>query len=162
MEHSATEDVATNVKKRYRFGYKGILLSVLIVCVCGWTGLRVARARVQAQMVIAIESIANCQVVYDGEDFFVERQQATSELRTESWPEALLGKDLFHRVGTVRLPVDRVEESLPYMTRLPYLRMVHVMKNNSSDKEKDLAIRRIRDEVPGVEDILVAISLGDS
>jgi hypothetical protein len=40
--------------------------------------------------------------------------------------------------------------------------MVHVMKNNSSDKEKDLAIRRIRDEVPGVEDILVAISLGDS
>ncbi|MFM7517280.1 MAG: hypothetical protein ACKO3V_10070 [Pirellula sp.] len=112
-------------------------------------------------MVSAIEAIGNSRVVYDGEDFSVESHRNASGVQSESWSETLLSKDLFHRAGTVILPVDRVEEAMPYMKRLPYLRMVQISSGMDSEREKEFAFRRLEQEIPGLEYTMAVIALNE-
>lgn len=167
MEHPSTQRDSLPSKKWYRYRYAIVLLVLLTTAICGWTGLRVVRAWKQAHEVLAIRTIADCRVIYDGENFFAERHPESSAPGTRKWPEALLGKDLFHRAGTVRLPANRVDEALPHLKCLPYLRLVAVSKSDSKSrkevatKEVDLAIKRIGQAIPGLEDVVIEMNLNE-
>jgi hypothetical protein len=162
MEHPSTRLVSLSSKKWYRYRYAIVHLLLLTVAICGWTGLRVVRAWKQANEVLAIRTIEDCRVIYDGEFFFAEHHPESSVSGTRKWPEALLGKDLFHRAGTVRLPANRVDEALPHLKRLSYLRLVAVSKSDGKSREEvDLAVKRIGQAIPGLEDIMVEMNLND-
>lgn len=160
MKHASTQRLSLSSKNWYRYRYAIVLLLLLTVAIFGWTGLRVLRAWEQAREVLAIRTIEDCQVVYDGETFSAERHRASSAPPPETIPESLLGKDLFHRAGTVRLPADRVDEALPHLKRLPYLRLVVVARSNSKSKnDVEFAVKRIGEEIPGLENIMVEMDL---
>jgi hypothetical protein len=156
MEHASIQLVSSPSKKWYRYRFATVLPLILTVAICGWTGLRVARAWKQSREVLAIRTIEGCRVIYDGETFFAKRHPESSISPSKKWPESLFGKDLFHRAGTVRLPANRVDEAMPHLKRLPYLRMVAVSRNESISKEEvGVAIKRIGQAIPELENIMV-------
>ena len=60
------------------------------------------------------------------------------------------------------MPANRVDEALPHLKRLPYLRLVAVStSDNDSRKEVDLAVKRIGQAIPKLEDIMVEMNLDD-
>ena len=162
MERPSTRLDSLTMNKWYRYRYTIAFLFLLTGAICSWTGLRVVRGWRQASEVLAIRTIEDCRVIYDGEFFFAERHPDSCVSSTKKWPEALLGKDLFHRAGTVRLPAKRVDEAMPHLMRLPYLRLITVCKSdNNSMNEVDLAVKRIGQAIPGLEDIMVEMNLND-
>lgn len=162
MERPSTRLVLLTSNKWYRYRYAIVILLLLTVAISAWTGLRTVRAWRQADEVLAIRAIEDCRVIYDGEFFFAEHHRESSGSGKKKWPEALLGKDLFHRAGTVRLPANRVDEALPHLKRLPYLRLVAVStSDNDSRKEVDRAVKRIGQAIPRLEDIMVEMNLDD-
>ena len=135
------------------------LMLVLLVAAApgGWLGLRIVRAWKQEQEVLALRRIDGCQVAYDGEDVFVVKFfDKPPPLPPVTWTEALLGKDFVHRAGTVGLPANRVDEVMPHLERLPYLRRVVVLKTDGSpEKEVEVAAKRIENTMPGVETVML-------
>jgi hypothetical protein len=155
MKHASTQRRSLSSKKWYRYRYAIVLLLLLAAALFGWTGLRVLRAWEQAREVFAIRTIEDCQVVYDGERFSAERHRASSAPPPQTLPESLLGKDLFHRAGTVRLPADRVDEALPHIKRLPYLQRIEVHKYGDSDGDiLQEDAEKIRSAMPNVETVV--------
>ena len=105
----------------------------------------------------AIRKIEGCQVAYDSEDVFtLEIYTQLPPLPAVSWTEGLFGKDFVHRAGTVGVPDNRVEEVIPHLQRLPYLRRVVVLQSDtSSDGQVQAAVEKIRASVPDVEALLL-------
>ena len=61
-----------------------------------------------------------------------------------------------------KMTADRVDEALPHLKRLPYLRLVAVStSDNDSRKEVDRAVKRIGQAIPGLEDIMIEMSIHD-
>jgi len=111
----------------------------------------------QKKHVQAIRKIEGCQVAYDSEDVFtLEVYTQLPPLPAVSWTEGLFGKDFVHRAGTVGVPDNRVEEVIPHLQRLPYLRRVVVLQSDtSSDGQVQAAVEKIRASVPDVEALLL-------
>lgn len=123
----------------------------------GWLGLRIARAWRQGQEVLAIRKIEGCQVTYDGEvslgfAFGGDRPP----LPPSTWSEALLGKNFVHRAGTVELRANRVDEVMPHLERLPYIRRVLVTKADDSPQEQvEAAVDKIKNAMPELETLML-------
>ena len=75
MERPSTRVVLLTSNKWYRYRYAIVILLLLTVALSAWTGLRAVRAWRQADEVLAIRAIEDCQVIYDGEFFFAETYQ---------------------------------------------------------------------------------------
>ena len=105
----------------------------------------------------SIRRIAGCQVAYDGEDVFMANFSVTTPpLPPVTWAEALFGKDFVHRAGTVGLPGNRVDEVMPHLGRLPYLRRVIVLKTDeTSESQVKAAADKITHAMPWLDTVLL-------
>lgn len=148
----------------YQCSLRTLLVLVLLASLgISWPALRMQRAREQKAHVQAIRRIEGCQVAYDGEDVFTFAMNTSNTLPPlppVSWTESLFGRDFVHRAGTVGVPEDRVDEVLPHLQQLPYLRRVVVLKTDaSSDERFNAAAQKIQTAVPGVESVLLQFDL---
>lgn len=158
MDALESQPVPTRCKSRWLQFSLRTLLVLPVVAGVGliWPAIRMQRAWTQKEHVLAIRSIEGCQVAYDGEDVFQPTfSNKVPPLPPVTWTEGLFGKDFVHRAGTVGLPDTRVDEVVPHLQRLPYLRRVVVLKSDSSNDQVEAAAKRIEREVVGVETVML-------
>jgi hypothetical protein len=82
-----------------------------------------------------------------------------------TWTEALLGKNFVHRAGTVELHANRVDEVMPHLERLPYLRRVFVAEADDSPQEQvEAAADKIKNAMPELETVMLQydFEIGDN
>jgi hypothetical protein len=143
----------------HQFSFRKLLVFMLLASIgLSWPATRMHNARRQKEAVQAILRIEGCQVAYDGEDVFVPKLYIGKRppLPPVTWTESLFGKDFAHRAGTVGLPATRVDEVVPQLRRLPYLRRVVVLRDEGSgDRQVEAAAERIGREVPSAETIML-------
>jgi hypothetical protein len=141
------------------------VVALLGLILAGWLAARMEKAWRQGKEVRAIRGIEGCEVAYDGEDVFdVRIFDKPPPLPPVSWTESLLGKNFVHRAGTVGVPAARVEEALPHLTRLPYVRRVRVLQTSDcSEEQVGAAAKKIRQALPDVDTIMLAFdfNIGD-
>lgn len=163
MEGIEAQTVASRSRLSwYQCSLRTLLLMMLLLAgLCfSWPALRMQRAWQQKKHVQAIRRIQGCEVAYDGEDVFAPQiSTQLPPLPAVSWTEGLFGKDFVHRAGTVGVPENRVDEVIPHLQRLPYLRRIVVLQSDSgSHGQAQGAADKIRASVPNVEAVLLHIS----
>lgn len=146
--------------------YRACCGLVLLLCAiaCGWFAVRWQRACQQRETVAALSRIDACEVAYDGGDVFdltdLFRQffgdKRSCRLAPVSWAEGIFGKHFTHRCETVGVDYFHVDEVLPYLGKLPYLRQVVIQRLIGGESEADwtgasAAMAKIRACVPGIE-----------
>jgi hypothetical protein len=135
-----------------------LVMSLLIVVASGWFGVRLYRSWVQERAVIALRGIDDCKVSYDTTEVeHLDFLKPQNSLPPVTWIEAIFGKHFIHRAELVQLPVDRVDEALVHIERLPYLRKVEVYAlGDPIAGNLDIGASRIRNALPSVETIAVS------
>lgn len=152
---------AKNRRFRWQFSLRTMLVVMVLASITlSWFATRLHKARRQQEAVREILKIEGCEVAYDGEDVYSPDLHFGKRppLPPVSWSESLFGKDFVHRAGTVGLPAARVDEVIPQLQRLPYLRRVIVLKKGDCDDQQlEAAAEKIEHDVPSVETLMLEI-----
>lgn len=150
----------TNPRGRRRllqFSLRTVLVVQLVACIgMSWPALRMQRAWRQKEAVQALQKLDFCDVTYDGKDVYEPISVLDLSERFPdpplTWAESLFGKDFVHRAETVGVPYSQVDEAVPHLRRLPYLRSVFVLGlDDISDDRLEAVTKQVQKEVPAAE-----------
>ena len=156
MERADQQTATRQFKRRwYQYSLRTLLLFVFVCSLpCSWLAMRLERAKRQREAVAALCAIEDCEVCYE-----YDPQTAHTDLARhfENWPdppeptwlEELLGAEIFHQALTVHIGCDDVEQALPHLLRLPYLKQVFIDAFNQGEYEP--AFQRLAPHLPGVK-----------
>lgn len=149
---------------RFQFNIRSLLVMAMVVAIlCSWMTVEMRAAKRQQEAIEAILSDGGIEVAYEGDSGGVLTQDWSLNVRRlsvtpppppplQSWVETLLGKDFVRRAVAVGLPLERVGDAVPQLARLPYVWRVGILApDNRHNDECDAAIKRIKQEMPGVE-----------
>lgn len=84
--------------------------------------------------------IPGCSVLYDGpKDLPLQRYEK------EGWP--WLGQDLVGRCGTAIIPLDKAEQAIEPLKRLPFLRQLVIHSQSDDSPNNEIILRTLRKEL---------------
>jgi len=107
------------------------------------TGERIYQGFAQHAAVVELMQIDGCKVLYDG-----AKDLPLQTFEKSGRPSIL--HDLLGRCGSVTISMDRIEQVLPILKRLPFLRQCVVKKSMIDHRETRLVLKHLSEELAPV------------
>jgi len=166
--HGSGEQVATGWRRWLQFSLRTLLLLTLLLAL--YLGLHCERARRQERAVLSLAPLY-CGFIYEsdlvgappGDPGWADMKRRGLNVTAETafswnWLQRVLGErlgaDYVDRVVGVRIDSQDVDEALPHLKKLPYLRRVYIPPGRGiegNDEQDFKAREKLQRELPHVE-----------